>query len=679
MKYIPYFILCILFLQSIFVLVCNQQVGTLIPQSSTTLSFNNTFPTTINNLNVSAVPTYTADPYLKVNTAGLIAWYRFDENSGNNVFDSSGLRHDSKATNKISWKTLKYNSACYFNGVNSSITLPSNEMTCNNTMSFACWFNTANVSPSKSHQVLISQTSGAVNRNYDIYLNGPTPTILIGSGSDASKISFSGYSVKANQNYFIAFAVNNRSCTMWIYDGKKWYNSKGTLDYVLNKTSSSDFSIGYLEGASTAWAGALDNMLIWNREITQAEVYSLAYDTSAGITAKTNSNKTYSSLIPANGDPINVPYNSKDLPISSLNFLIPSTTKINGISVYDYPSSISPLSITLDIEYNEPNEPLSILEKAVNDTYYMNATYTSLTDHPKGVSTKILVTDSNVINANWVGSVNWTMSDKKGEITYYVGNHTIGVQTGPLKSGQKVNFSMSMAYRNYYTFANASTHIIKWAGLNWKCKNVHDLGPGTNNFSDSPNNLWVDNQGRLHLTIKMDSGRWDCTQLACENDYRFGKFTWKIDNASSIFNLSQDAAWLGLFSYRDDNNETDVEISRWQGQGNHLVLYTVQPYWIPGNSIGYLPSVTRNGSTTDQNGYDGSGITVSIDREPNYIDFTTLDRKGRVIAYEHFTNTSVIDKGAEKLYMNFYLRSIPTIGPDVECIIDSLKVEATPV
>jgi hypothetical protein len=184
----------------------------------------------------------------------------------------------------------------------------------------------------------------------------------------------------------------------------------------------------------------------------------------------------------------------------------------------------------------------------------------------------------------------------------------------------------------------------------------------------------------LHLTIKKDNGRWDCTQLACQNDYRFGKFTWKIDNASSVFNFSQSAAWLGLFSYRDDNNETDVEISRWKGQGNHLILYTEQPYWIPGNSIGYLPSITNsNGSTTDQNGYDGSGITVSIDREPNYIDYTTLDRNGKVIAYEHFTNSSSIDKGAEKLYMNFYLRSIPTSGPDVECIIDSLKIDATPV
>jgi hypothetical protein len=294
-----------------------------------------------------------------------------------------------------------------------------------------------------------------------------------------------------------------------------------------------------------------------------------------------------------------------------------------------------------------------------------------------------------------------------------------------------------MAYINCDTFANSSTHIIKWAGLNWTCKNVHDLGPGTNNFSDSPNNLWVDDQNRLHLTIKKNNGRWDCTQLACENDYRFGKLTWKIDNASSVFNLSQDSTCLGLFSYKDDYNETDVEISRWQGLRNHLVLdtvypywirgnskgylpsgkwdrtqllaclglfsyrddnndidvkisrrqrqvnylvlYTVQPYWIPGNSIGYLPSVTRNGSTTDQNGYDGSGITVSIDREPDYIDFTTLDRKGKVIAYEHFTNSSSIDRKAEKLMMNLYLRSIPTNGSDVECIIDSLKVEATPV
>ena len=131
MKYILYFILCILLLQSIFVLVSNNQVGTLISQSSTTLGLNDTFQTTIKNLKVSVVPAYTPDPYAKVNTSGLIAWYRFDENPGKNVSDSSGLRHDSVATNKITWKTLKYNSACCFNGFNSSITLPNNGMTCN--------------------------------------------------------------------------------------------------------------------------------------------------------------------------------------------------------------------------------------------------------------------------------------------------------------------------------------------------------------------------------------------------------------------------------------------------------------------------------------------------------------------------------------------------------------------
>ena len=109
MKYMHYFILCILLLQSIFVVVSNNQLGTLIPQSSTTLGLNDTFQTTINNLKVSVVPTYTADPYAKINTSGLIAWYRFDEKSGKNVSDSSGLRHDSTATNKLTWKTLKYN------------------------------------------------------------------------------------------------------------------------------------------------------------------------------------------------------------------------------------------------------------------------------------------------------------------------------------------------------------------------------------------------------------------------------------------------------------------------------------------------------------------------------------------------------------------------------------------
>lgn len=85
------------------------------------------------------------------------------------------------------------------------------------------------------------------------------------------------------------------------------------------------------------------------------------------------------------------------------------------------------------------------------------------------------------------------------------------------------------------------------------------------------------------------------------------------------------------------------------------------------------------GSTTDENGYDGSGMTISMDREPTYVDFTALDNSGNVIAYEHFTNSAMIDKGPEQLMMNFYLRSIPTSGPDVEIILDSVRVNATSV
>ena len=226
------------------------------------------------------------------------------------------------------------------------------------------------------------------------------------------------------------------------------------------------------------------------------------------------------------------------------------------------------------------------------------------------------------------------------------------------------------------TSPSHSNAVISWSGFNWNVKNGTSLSPGPNNYSNSSDNVWVDDQDRLHLTIKNDGGKWNCTDIECQDDFTFGKFTWKIDSSSQIFNMSQPAAWLGLFTYRDDNNENDVEISRWQGQGNHLVLYTVQPYGIPGNSIGYLPATTTNGNTATAAGYNGMGATVSINRQPNYIDFETLDDNNNVIASEHFTNVSAIDQGPEKLMTNLYLRDIPAGGSDVECIIDSVTYQA---
>jgi endo-1,3-1,4-beta-glycanase ExoK len=218
------------------------------------------------------------------------------------------------------------------------------------------------------------------------------------------------------------------------------------------------------------------------------------------------------------------------------------------------------------------------------------------------------------------------------------------------------------------TYVNQTTHTINWDGIRWIAATGHHA-PLNNNWSDSPSNLWIDNLNRLHLTIKNDNGKWDCTQLSSENSYTYGIFTWKV--VSPVFTFDKNSV-LGLFTYADDNHELDIEASRRVAGNGDLIRFTVQPYWPNGNTKTYLPSKTVEGITTDLAGFDGHNSTFQIDWEPTYVDFTIWDNYGNMIANMHYVNSTYIPIGPQKLYMNFYLAAPPSNGKNLEVVIASV-------
>ncbi|MDD4468239.1 MAG: hypothetical protein PHF68_03745, partial [Candidatus ainarchaeum sp.] len=212
---------------------------------------------------------------------------------------------------------------------------------------------------------------------------------------------------------------------------------------------------------------------------------------------------------------------------------------------------------------------------------------------------------------------------------------------------------------------------IPWCGVNWRAQMGTDQAPADNNWSRSPNNVWVDEDNKLHMTIKNDDGAWNCTELRT-SPILFGKFTWTIE--SPIFNLDKNAIF-GLFLYTDDTHEIDIEISRWTADQNDLILYSVQPSEVEGNSTGYVPSVTIDGITTAESGYSGSDLTCQIDWQPDYINWKAWDNNGNIIAEKHYTDVTQIPKVALELRMNLWLKhAIPVDGNDIEIVISRATV-----
>lgn len=126
--------------------------------------------------------------------------------------------------------------------------------------------------------------------------------------------------------------------------------------------------------------------------------------------------------------------------------------------------------------------------------------------------------------------------------------------------------------------------IISFAGYDWVVEDSKDatVGPGPNYFSSSKDNVWVDNQGRLHLKIVQRDGKWYCSKVVLWKAYGYHKYVFYVD--SRVDQLDKNVV-AGLFGYENDTQEIDIEVSRWGNENNDNCQFAVQPSTNQGNKI----------------------------------------------------------------------------------------------
>ncbi len=154
--------------------------------------------------------------------------------------------------------------------------------------------------------------------------------------------------------------------------------------------------------------------------------------------------------------------------------------------------------------------------------------------------------------------------------------------------------------RVYVTRANPNVRTVTFSGQSWEVTaNSVPINPGPCVFSDSANNVFVDPQGALHLTITNNGGTWTCSQIISSQTYGYGTYTFQLSSDVSdldpnsvigLFTWSDDPAYAGAFSPWVNNpagsvpshSELDVEFSRFGNAGDTTnAQYVVQPYTNP--------------------------------------------------------------------------------------------------
>jgi glycosyl hydrolase family 26 len=127
---------------------------------------------------------------------------------------------------------------------------------------------------------------------------------------------------------------------------------------------------------------------------------------------------------------------------------------------------------------------------------------------------------------------------------------------------------------------------LMFAGIAWHARAADDLeGPGPNYFASTPEHVWVDDTGRLHLRVSPGpDGRWYAAEVVSDQPMGYGRYRFTVD--TPLDNLDPNVV-LGLFTWDDDpaenHREMDIEFARFGDPGALAGRYTRQPYTDPAN------------------------------------------------------------------------------------------------
>lgn len=125
--------------------------------------------------------------------------------------------------------------------------------------------------------------------------------------------------------------------------------------------------------------------------------------------------------------------------------------------------------------------------------------------------------------------------------------------------------------------ANISAKKISFSGYTWNVTAAKDTqGPGPNYWNN--NNVWVDDNGWLHLKIAKNplTHRWECAEISSQKKFGLGTYQWQVEGR--IDSLDKNVV-LGLFNYSGNNghDEMDIEFARWGNAAWPNLNYTLWP------------------------------------------------------------------------------------------------------
>ncbi len=219
--------------------------------------------------------------------------------------------------------------------------------------------------------------------------------------------------------------------------------------------------------------------------------------------------------------------------------------------------------------------------------------------------------------------------------------------------------------------SNPGASSVQFAGYSWSVRSDYG-GPGPNQFS--ANNVWVDANGFLHLTIADVNGTWTTAEVVMNQSLGFGAYQFQVVGHPETMNNN---VVLGLFTYPpasvgpDGTNEIDIEFATWGGAQTQHGNWTVWPAIAgPGQNTLAFDASANSGLSTHR--FTWTSRSVTFQDMSGLTDGTNGMYASWTFAPPNYLQ--LVPQTPVPVHMNLWLfGGPPTDGKPVEIVISGFS------
>ncbi len=205
----------------------------------------------------------------------------------------------------------------------------------------------------------------------------------------------------------------------------------------------------------------------------------------------------------------------------------------------------------------------------------------------------------------------------------------------------------------------------------WKKQSVGRVGPGPCKFSTE--NVSLEKDGALRLSIASDKGQWSCAEIISRKSFGYGTYRFYVRDTSAL----DVNAILGLFTWDTAEaakahayREIDVEVGRWGDVTSNNCQFVVQP-------ATSADHVTRFEAPAGPAIHEFTWTPAEV----SFRSITGYDAnaESKVISQRVFTD-GIPPAGSENARINLWLLGgqSPLSGKRFDIIIDAFKFQPLP-